>query len=146
MKMTVPVRITNPNNGRSVDTIFRIDTGADLSAICTVIADELQARPTGIAIVRDAEGEGIEAPIYKLSMTIGNCYIGNINMVGLNLKETGYGGLIGMDILESGVLAGGKGDGWLFITGGTTSPYPYIIVGGLGFLFGAGITLLLTRK
>jgi len=146
MKMLVPVRLTNPQNGKSIDTVFRIDTGADISAVCTLIANELQSIPVGSAYIRDAEGESIEAPLYTLLVTVGNCPIGKVNMVGLNLKGTGYGGLIGMDILETGVLAGGKEGGWLFISSEATSPYPYIIAGGLGFLLGAGVTLLLTRK
>jgi len=145
MKLLVPVRLTNPQNGRSIDTIFRIDTGADISAVCTLIVNELQSSPIGSTYIRDAEGEGIEAPLYPLLVTIGNCQIGKVNMVGLNLKGTGYGGLIGMDILETGIMAGGKGE-WVFISGGSPNPYPYIVAGGLGFLLGAGVTLLLTRK
>lgn len=144
--MLVPVKLTNPQNSRSIDTVFRIDTGADVSAVCTLIARELQAIPIGSSYIRDAEGEGIEAPVYTLLMNLGNCPIGKVNMVGLNLKGTGYGGLIGMDILEMGVLAGGKEGGWVFISSGSTCPYPYIVAGGLGFLLGSGITLLLTRK
>jgi len=146
MKLLVPVRLTNPQNGRSIDTIFRIDTGADVSAVCTLIASELQAPPIGTAYIRDVEGEGIEAPVYTLYVTLGSCPIGKTNLVGLNLKGTGYGGLIGTDILGTGVLVGGKEGGWVFISSESTNPYSYAVAGGIGLLLGAGVTLLLTRK
>lgn len=151
MNMITPVKIINPTNGNTSATSFRIDTGADQSAVCVLIADKIGAVPRAYTKILDADGDFTEAPVYRLILEIGECRV-EVDAVGIDLSKVGYGGLLGNDVLDRGVLVrNGLTGQWYFSIGESdcgrgVAIERYLLSGGIGFGLGMITTSLLIRK
>lgn len=150
--MMFQAKIINPDTGQSADANFRIDTGADVSAICLVMADRIGVKPKGFCTIYDADGEPMEVPVFVVDMDIHGCRLNGVEVVGLDLSRSNCSGLIGDNILDHGVLIR-DGNSWSFsikdavcASGETYSQPNYLLAGVFGLALGVAGTLLLTRK
>lgn len=152
MKMLADVTVINPQDGRTKNARFMVDTGSDVSAICILIAEDMGLKPVDFSSVMDADGQPIDVPVYEADIIIGKCTIRRVKLFGLDLRGTGHQGLIGSDILDRGILIrDGVSCSWQFsVDGGECyggrSYTGYIVAGFAGLVAGAAAALLLTRK
>lgn len=159
--MVLPALITDPRTGRSVVAHFRIDTGADVSALDLRIISALGSSPSGRMEILDADGTPITAPTYSLLFSLQGCNLGRVEFVGLDLTRSGYDGLLGEDVLNKGILVrdGIMGRYFFFVDGncGTCGSIfqmeagqqssPYLALGIIGLLLGGtGLLLLLAQR
>lgn len=150
--MVLQAKIINPDNGRGKDADFRIDTGADVSAVCLYHAEDLGLKPKRFTVVSDADGEPMEVPVFVVDMDIHGCRLSGVEVVGLDLSRSNCSGLIGENILSRGVLVR-DGNSWSFAikdtvcaSGEVASGSNYLLAGVFGLALGVAGTLLLTRK
>lgn len=154
--MLVPGRMVNPENGKSVDLTFRIDTGSDFTAVCLYLASKIDAKPIDFTSVQGVDRDPITAPVFRVDLSLQECSVGKIDVIGLDFTGLNYAGLIGNDVLDMGLLVrDGETGHWYFAIGSGTcgcayqpqpSVAPLFLAGAAGFFLGAAGTLLLTRK
>ena len=120
--MFIPVRVTNPKTGKSADTVFRIDTGSDYTALCMGIASKIDARPSDFVMVQGVDRDPVDAPVYKLDLDVQGCPVGKVQVIGLDFSGMDYGGLLGNDVLDRGLLVrDGEAGRWYFYLPGCYS-------------------------
>ncbi|MGB9622349.1 MAG: hypothetical protein ACPL07_00760 [Candidatus Bathyarchaeia archaeon] len=116
-----------------------------------LIADKIGAVPRAYTKILDADGDFAEVPIYKVVLEIGECRV-EVDAIGIDLSKVGYGGLLGNDVLDRGVLVrNGLTGQWNFSIGGSDcgrgmAVDRYLLSGGIGFGLGMITTSLLIRK
>ncbi len=147
--MTLQAKIVNPDTGQSKDADFRIDTGADISAICLYYAEDLALKPKRFTVVSDADGEPLDVPVFVVDLALSGCYLRNVEVIGLDLSRSNCAGLIGDNVLDKGILVR-DGNSWSFTirenvcAAGTVGAETCLLV--FGLVLGMAVTLLLTRK
>jgi len=141
--------VINPETGRSANIDARIDTGADVSAICIAVADKIGVRPIGFCAVIDADGDPVDAPVFEVDLNIRGCVLNRVKVIGLDLSRSDCAGLIGNNILDKGVLVRDN-NSWSFGIGENVCASghggAYLLAGVFGLALGVAGTLLLTRK
>lgn len=153
--MLAPGRIVNPQTGKNTETRFMVDTGSDFTAICLLLAQQIDLKPEDWVLAQGVDRDPFTAPVFTVDLLLQDCPIGTVRVVGLDMQGLGYGGLIGNDLLDRGLLVrDGETGHWYFAlasgscastcTTGTQWGY-YTLAGAAGVLLGAGIVLL-TRK
>jgi predicted aspartyl protease len=147
--MMLRAEVINPETGKSADVDFRIDTGADVSAICIAVADKIGARPIGFCTVLDADGDPVDTPVFEVDLNIQGCTLNRVKVIGLDLSRSDCAGLIGNNVLNKGVLVK-SGESWSFSIGENVCASGldtrYLLAGVFGLALGVAGTLLLTRK
>ena len=121
--LKTPVKITDPNSGKTVETLGIWDTGATNSVITKSIASKLGLIPIQMTNVRGVHGVKL-VNVYMVSMTLNNENITLTTLVtecdALNdVDDTGM--LIGMNVINMGDLCISNFDGKTMLTFRTPS-------------------------
>lgn len=121
--LKTPVKITDPNSGKVIETLGIWDTGATNSVITKSAATKLGLIPIQMANVRGVHGVKL-VNVYRVSITLNNENITLTTLVtecdALNdVDDTGM--LIGMNVVSMGDLCISNFEGKTFLTFRTPS-------------------------
>ena len=92
----VRMRIVSPYQSIATDVLFRIDTGADISAIPSIVLMQLELEPSGEREIQDYDSRSAISECYEVQIQFGRRDFGKIEVIS---TESGSA-FLGLDILN----------------------------------------------
>ena len=90
------MRIVSPYQSIATDVLFRIDTGADISAIPSIVLMQLELEPSGEREIQDYDSRSAISECYEVQIQFGRRDFGKIEVIS---TESGSA-FLGLDILN----------------------------------------------
>lgn len=117
----IPFTVIDPRTGNSTYARGLIDTGDERAIIDPSIVQRLGLTPTGYTQVVDVSGSLVAAPTYDVALDFGSAgSLASVHVIGMEVRHLGVDALIGVNVLQYGILVynGLLGEFQLTIGGG----------------------------